>query len=130
MVPALLAGTVIALGLALALVVKIPSTAENFPVLIVLGTVVIDCKLLLLCALYGFAEVFEKSKHISYAIRLNILGVRSRKERRWAQQFLRSCGAIKMKFGGNNFVDRLTPLNCISHAVQISTQILLLGRNH
>lgn len=33
-----------------------------------------------------------------------------------------------MKFGGNNFVDELTPLNCLSHALQITVQILLLGR--
>lgn len=129
MVPVIIAACVIALGVSLALIVKLPASGENLAILIVLSAEVIDGQMMLVLGMRGFGEVYEKSKQALRTYNLNMSGVRCHKDRRWTRKFLKSCGAIKMKFGGNNFVDRLTPLNCISHSLQLSVQILLLTTN-
>lgn len=120
-------GTIVALGVTLSLLVRIPGTSENISILIVLAMVLIDGKLMVLFAFHGYAEVYEKSQQISKGMRSNVEALISPIRQKWTRLFLRSCGAIKMKFGGNSYVDRLTPLNCIGHAVQLTVQILLLG---
>lgn len=129
MVPTLIGGCVLELGIALAAVVNVPATPENVPILVVMGMACVDAALVLICGLHGLADVHEKSKKINHAHRLNMPALKSRTERKWTEQFIKSCGAIKLKFGGNNFVEKLTPINCISHAFQIAVQIMLLVRN-
>lgn len=39
---------------------------------------------------------------------------------------LRSCAPVKIRFGSINFVDQLTPLNCMEWANDVTVQLLLL----
>lgn len=122
-------GCVLELGTGLAAMVNVPATVENIPILVLMGAGSVDGALVLLCGLHGFADVHEQSREIKHAVKIHVSTLKNRQHRKWTDQFVKSCGAIKLKFGGNNFVDKLTPLNCISHALQISAQIMLLVRS-
>src|SRR5688572_20787385 len=52
--------------------------------------------------------------------------VAKRKELRWRRRFYRSCVSIKAMFGSFNFVDALTPLNCIDMGNDLTVNFLLL----
>lgn len=130
LVPSMIAGSVIGQGVSLAFLINTPSTSESFPVLIVMAIVCVDTALLLIFCLRGFAEVHVESRGALRNIKSTIMLLHGRMQMKWMRRFLKSCGIIKMKFGSNNFVEMLTPLNCICQAAQVTVQILLLGASH
>lgn len=117
-------------GVGLAFLVQTSVSTKNLPFLIVLAFGCFDCVLFLLLCLGTFAMIYKESRITLEKIRLNAACITPRKERRWTRRFLRSCEVLKIKFGGNNFVEELTPLNCLSHALQICVQTLLLRRTN
>lgn len=130
LVSLVIAGPVITFGVCSALFIRTPSTSENLYFLVVMGIVCVDDVPLLISCLRGLAKVLEESKCPLQQIQSCLLTLPERKKRKWTRRFLKSCGVIKMKFGGNNFAEMLTPLNCVSQATQISVQILLLRTKH
>lgn len=84
--------------------------------------------LFLLLCLGTLAIVYKESRITLEKIKDYMAEIDCKQERVLTQKFLRSYVAIKMKFGANNFVEDLTPLNCLSHSLQISVQLLLLQR--
>lgn len=52
----------------------------------------------------------------------------SLKERKYLKRLVKSCSLIKAGFGSNNFVESLTPLNCIDFANCLTVQLLLLSK--
>lgn len=129
-VPVTMLECIIALGVSLAMLVHTLPTSENIPIFIIMSNACVDTLLFLLISLGGLAAVCKESRMILHKIKSGFSSVFRRREKMWIQRFVKSCGVIQMRFGGNNFVDDLTPLNCISHAAQLTLQILLLWRNH
>lgn len=125
----MIAGVVTSLGASLALLIRIPYNPENVMFLTLMVIVSFDCTLMLIFSMRGLAEVYEEPRRCLERIQSNLVKVVKKGERRSMQQLIRSCCSIKTKFGGKNFVDMLTSLNCISHAAQLSVQIPLLSRS-
>lgn len=119
-----------ALGAALPILVVTPLISINLPILVIAFIIVVTATSSLLFCVGGFSEVHQESRLSFENISRRISKLRIRKERKWAERFVKSCGLIKIKFGGNNFVEELTPLNCLSHATQLAVQILLYTRSH
>lgn len=129
-IPAPLFGALVGSGAGLAVLVQIPASSENLVILLIMAIIWADFILFLLICLGTFATLYKESKATVQKIKLSLAEISDRIERIWARKFLRSCGALKVKFGANNFVEELTPLNCLSYSLQISVQILLLQRSH
>lgn len=123
----LLSGAIVLLGVNLALLIRFTSGPGNTSLIMITGTTCVETGVFLIFSLHGMAEINHHSKSNLQRLKGRLFLITGRENRRWTQRFIKSCAAIKIKFGGNNFVERLTPLNCISHALQISVQILLLG---
>lgn len=117
-------------GVSLALLTSIPATTENLLLLLFMRLVWINTSLFLIFGLRVSADVQNNSVETMHRIGANLRYVTGDLEKKWVRRFAKSCGIIKIKFGGNNFVDSLTPLRCISHSLQITVQILLLDKNH
>lgn len=47
--------------------------------------------------------------------------------RLWQEKFFISCSVIKVKFGANNFADKLTPLKAANVSLSFTVQLLLLN---
>lgn len=120
----------IAAGVTLAFLVQTAGTPDNMPALVIMIMACVDSTLFLFLCLGTLAIVYKESRFTLQRIKVNLTNIGCRMERRWTRKFLRSCSIIKMKFGENNFVDELTPLNCLSHALQICMQVLLVRRTH
>lgn len=86
--------------------------------------------LVLLILLGGMANVCSASeKHLKHTL-INILSCKnvSVREARMLKKFSNSCSTIKVRFGSLNYIDKLTPLNCIDFANCLSVQLLLVSK--
>lgn len=128
--PALIAGSILAFSVTLAFLVQNSFSKQNISILILMFQMCVESAFFILFSLSTVAAVFKESRLASQKIKSNLNSVADIKERRWTRIFWKSCGVIKIKFGGDNFVEESTPLNCLSHGVQMAVQILLLWRNH
>lgn len=87
--------------------------------------------LLAICVMYGcmsmlFIEyklIFRELKR--HEIKLLETGV-FRRLKAWRAGFVKSCSPIQVKFGLNNFVEELTPLNAVNYALSLAVNMLLL----
>lgn len=129
LLPITIAGCTIVLGICLALVITSFSTTGNLFIKTSMGLISVEIVLYLIFGMRALAELHDESEHALHGIRTKLITLLEPKIRKWVQRYIRSCWPIKIKFGGTNFVDMLTPLNCIAHAVQITVHILLLGRS-
>lgn len=127
MLTAGMVGSIITAGTGLAVIIRTPCTPDSLPVILVMGLLSLNTCLFMLFCLGEMAELYMVSKQACKNIKLIIPSVSSQRTRKLTGSYLRSCGPLRSKFGGNNFVEELTPLNCMSHAFQLAVQILLLG---
>ncbi len=105
------------------------SEVASLVMMTTLGIAVIDCMFGILVILGGMVAVYTISKKTLTRAKLAVSQTTmSRYDRRWAKRFLRSCNAIKIKFGANNFFDELTPLRCLDSSLNLTVQVLLLSR--
>lgn len=121
-------GSVVVLGVSFAILINTISQSQDPSILVLMTIVCAETAFYLLFGLHGLAEVNHGSKHLLENATKKMTGISKRKSRKWFRQCIASCPPIKMKFGDNNYVDMLTPLKSMNQAVQISVQILLLGR--
>lgn len=128
--PTLILGSTVFFAVSLAFLVQTSFSTENLSITILMSLMCVDGAFFILLSMSTLAAVFKESRVASQKITSDLSNITGRMEQRWARKFLKSCGAIKIKLGGNNFVEELTPLNCLSHGVQAAVQILLLWRNH
>lgn len=128
--PSIIGGTTILVGVTLGVLVLSPLTSDSMLLMLVVGTMCLDTSLFLLFCLSGYAEVYVESRETLHQIQCRILGITGVKERRWIRSFTKSCGLVKVKFGGNHFVDELTPLNSLSRALELAVQIILFERTN
>lgn len=129
-IPGLLVECTTVSGVILAFLVQTPASSENLLVLLTLTLTCVDCVLFILLCLGTLAIVYKESRVTCEKIRLDLASIVDWNERKWTQKFLKSCSVLKMKLGGSNFVEELTPLNCLDNALQIAVQILLLRRQN
>lgn len=92
--------------------------------------VVIDTFLIILISFGGMSNVFKESMKIfenskRLQCQLVVIGV-PRKIWVWQAKFFKSCAAVLVKFGSNNSVEELTPLNSLNYSLRLAVQLLLL----
>lgn len=124
--PSLMLECTVALGVGLAILVHTPATSDNIPIFVVILLACLDMLLFLLFCLGVLAGVYKASRVTSEKLKSDLPNIIGGLQRKWTRKFLMSCGVLKMKFGGSNFVEELTPLNCLSHAIDLTVQVLLL----
>lgn len=122
--------SVVCFGLAFSFVVYTPPTSGNLPALLLMFSLFIDSALFFLFSLGTSSAVHQESKLSLEKMKCELPDVTKKRQREFARRFLGSCDVIKIKFGGNNFIEELTPLKCLDHGVDIAVQILLLGRSY
>lgn len=57
-------------------------------------------------------------------MKVGIPGMKSK----WGKLFWKSCAALRIKFGENNFLEEATSIRCLDWANDLTVQILLLSR--
>lgn len=129
LVPIMLGGSTVVAGVSLAIFVITPRTSENLLVLVMMGFTYVDTALFMTFGIREFAVIHEFSKKVETKVKASLNSIFRITERKWTMRYVRTMRAIKMKFGGNNFVEKQTPFQCLSHAMQISVQTLLFDRN-
>lgn len=130
MLPALIVGCTFFFAISLAFLVQISFSIGNLSIIILMLVQCVDSAFFIVLSLSTMATVFKESQLATQKIKAYLSMMADGKAKKWIRTFLKSCGVIKMKLGGNNFVEELTPLNCMSHGLQIAVQIILLWRNH
>lgn len=129
----LVTGLVVAATLAQAfcmtLVVKLLTSGDNLVQIMMFAVVLVDCVMLLTVLLGNMACVNTQSQETHRCmkdfIRSNKLQGRSR---RWLEKFWQSFSMNKVRFGSLNYIEKLTPLNCIDYANELTAELLLITR--
>ncbi len=85
-----------------------------------------DCCLVVLVILGQMAIMHSRSRTILDTMKRRTTVFLSALDRKWEQRFYRSCSYLKFMIGSVNFVDELTPLNCLQFSVTLSVNVLLL----
>lgn len=79
----------------------------------------------------GLGQVYVTSADVNWACVKHTANnkISSRYKRNADMKFLRSCSDVRVCFGELNYIDRLTPLNCIDFSNNLAVQFLLLKRS-
>lgn len=121
---------VICLGVqSVAVVDLIRAPGMDLSTLALAGSMFINAMWFVVLFMSGMAGIYIESKlvHQKDANANADLG-QTRKEKTWRRKFMRSCPFIKIRFGDLNFVEELTPLNCLDFGNHITVQLLLLTK--
>lgn len=109
------------------LLIRNSQAESNIFVLALPGVILVGSILVMLFVLGGMSQLSLYSElYIRHGKQLPVKYPRIAIERRLSLKFWRSCSIITAKFGSINFVDVLTPLNCIDFANHLTLQLLLL----
>lgn len=129
MVPLLVAATLVN-AFTIATLANIQFTAENLIITCILVAGFVDTIFVILFALGGMVIVNRKStvfiEKLKYYDRWSPVDIR----RLWIPKFAKGCQPLKIKFGVNNFIEKLTPLKCLHCSARLTIQILLSERRH
>lgn len=125
---AIICGRVFTQAGSLAGFILVPWTNENLFWVTTYGVSGFYETVAVLVILGEMAEGFEKSKWMIKNRVNEHFTSRSQRSRKWATRFYQSCTPLKCKFGELNFVERLTPLNCLNLGNEIALNVLLLSR--
>ncbi|CAL8146391.1 unnamed protein product [Orchesella dallaii] len=109
--------------------VKLDRNISNAPWLGVLGLLLINSICVFTILLGGMVGVHDKSEQGLRDVK-NFARHQRRlrqKDRMWLTKFCKSCAPIKVKIGYSNFLEKKTPLMCISFAIDLTVQLLLLA---
>lgn len=128
----LIVAAVIIQSLSTTTLVRLTWSLGNFPDIAVFSIIWVDATLACVVCVGGLAGVYSQSLKVHQKMRAKIrsfttMPTRKMMNLKWYQRFWKSCPLIKIRFGGFNFVDRETPLNCIHMANELAVQLLLLG---
>lgn len=89
----------------------------------------IDASLYLVFVVGAMASVHQESKMTLEKLKSELSLIQNMQQKERSRKVLQSLRVINIKFGGNNFVEKATPLNCIIHATNLCMQILLFQRS-
>lgn len=118
----------IVLAFCMAMLVILPFNSENILTQYLLMIASIDAMLFHLFCFGGMVTVHNMSTVTFRKLRKKTHAGLTSDERRSLRKFVRSCNPIRIKFGANNFVEKLTPLKCLHCCVRVAVQIVLLHR--
>ncbi len=108
-------------------------TPENTPGLVFFVILVLDTILLLLICFGVMAQIYQEYQDfLDRVTKRRMVSTRTKKRMcyKWKERFYLSCTPVKFKFGQLNFIERLTPLNCILFSIDQSASLLLLGKDY
>lgn len=130
MVVTIMGGTLVLIS-AIDAALMVPWTLENAPGLLYFVLVAVNLSLYLLVGVGTMSEIFQEFEDLLNRLKRRRIMIGQHRKRlcfQWRERFYLSCTPVKFKFGEFNFVDRLTPLKCISFAINQSVSILLLSK--
>ncbi|CAL8136824.1 unnamed protein product [Orchesella dallaii] len=122
-------------SLSITVFVRLEWNAKNFLALAYFYVMFWDCILFItVCMGDGMLSVYVESKRILDILKRNemvtsngiVLTQSQRLDYKWFQRFRRSCPTIRIKLGGSNFLEELTPLKCLHLASELTVDGLLL----
>ncbi len=64
--------------------------------------------------------------NVSNGVQKQINGTHDLKRNKWFKRWIKSCPALRIYFGGSNFLDRLTPLNFQDFVINQTVGLMLL----
>ncbi len=119
------------ISISLALLVASLSNSEqeaNLIAIIAFVVAIMNSTIILLCFLSEMVAVRTKTENYLMKVKKLELRQTGREKRMWIRRYWRSCATVKIKFGENNFLEKLTPLRCLDFSVNLTVQFLLLSR--
>jgi len=122
----LITGSIFVASVCLAACVKLNWNFSNVFSLIMSLSLGVDTTAVLIVVLGGMVTSYLQSKLTFQNLRLISLSKFSKRESKHFQLFLKSCPHIKIRFGSTNFLEPLTPLNCVAFVINLTVQMLLL----
>lgn len=111
-------------------VTQLPWTSENIIPLGILSVITFNSMFTIIIVVGGMGTVYVESRTALIKLKESVAGknqIKGRYDVKWTRMFHKSCNLIKIRFGSINFVDQLTPLNCIDFANGLTVQLLLLN---
>lgn len=126
-ITSIMAGGVPVLSFCLAMLIVVKPSEENLPNLVLFFLSAVTILALFLVLLGGLAQVYLQWK-------LNLDGIRqgavvrvqrNQQPQKEQQKAIASFSRIQVKFGQNFFLDKLTPLKCLSYSVDLTVSIVI-----
>lgn len=114
----------------LAILAHVSIVSENLILACFLVAVFVDSVLIILFCLGEMVAVNRRSKAFIQNLKFYNPSTLGESDRLWTRKFAQACQPIKIKFGANNFIEKLTPLKCLSCAARLTIQILLSERRY
>ncbi len=87
----------------------------------------VDCIVLIIAVLGQMSTVCRNSSKTIELMSVKPKAYFIKRDHKWEQRFYKSCTPIKVIINSGNFVDSLTPLNCLQLSFSLSVNILLLN---
>ncbi len=107
----------------------IPWTRENAPGLVLFGLCMMDMMFLLLVCVGAMAAIYHDFEDVLSKMRGRMILHNRGGQVMNSKLIKRLCWSytpVKFKFAQINFIDRMTPLNCMMFAIDQSVSLLLL----
>lgn len=98
---------------------------DRYAVVAVTANVLINGAAALLLILGCMAQLLQESEKCLKNINTIVADFPEVNGRNAFKKFFKSCPVVKAKFGSINFVERLTPVNCINFINDLTLQMLL-----
>lgn len=111
---------------AVALTTVVKSSNIDVIFMFTLFLISVDCVMAIMVILGQMATMYTKSTLILHAMATRKTLWLPVNIQKWEQKFYKSCSPLKILIGGANFVDSVTPLNCLQVAVTLAASILML----
>lgn len=99
---------------------------ESYSLVAITASVYVDCVAAVLLILGCMAQLFQESDKCLKNMKTIVGDFRLAKDRCAFVKFHKSCQVVKVNFGSSNFVESVTPLNCMDFAGDLTFQLLLM----
>jgi len=122
----LMMGCIFVSSVSLAACVKLKWTFANLFPLSMAFLILFDAMAILVVLLGGMVISYLKAKTIFQCLKGFSAKRLSKKEHKFLRKSCKSCPPFKIRFGKVNFLEPLTPLNCVAFVINLAVQMLLL----
>lgn len=110
------------------ILVRIVQGSAALVIIMVISIALISAVLAVIFLVGGMAQLFAYSDNFLLSVnRLIAKPTCTLSDKRTLRKFVLSCNKISAKFGFMNYVESITPLNCIDFSNQLTVQLLLLS---
>ncbi|CAL8129172.1 unnamed protein product [Orchesella dallaii] len=101
------------------MVIETEYSLSNLPYILLFGCIFVNAFIATLCLFGVMGSVYTDSVRI-------LKGLKANEKILWLKKFHLSCAPVKLQFGQNNFVEKVTALNCEDFFVKQSVNLLLV----